>query len=62
MNNSIKVLISILLFCIGIDLQAQEAVSASSGNAAGSGGTVSYTIGQVAYTTNTGASGSITLG
>jgi hypothetical protein len=62
MNNPIKVLISILLFWIGIDMQAQEAVTASGGNAAGSGGTVSYTVGQVAYSTYTSSSGTVTQG
>jgi hypothetical protein len=41
---------------------AQEAIPSSGGNASGSGGSVSYTIGQVVYSTNTGTSGNITLG
>ena len=56
-------LISLLLLGLGLTgLQAQEAVSAASGNATGSGGTVSYTIGQVAYITNAASSGIITQG
>jgi hypothetical protein len=42
--------------------QAQSANPASGGNATGTGGSVSYTIGQVAYTTNTGSNGSVSQG
>jgi hypothetical protein len=41
-----------------LSLYAQEGISASGGDASGSGGTVSYTLGQVAFTTNTGTGGS----
>jgi hypothetical protein len=41
-----------------LSLQAQEGISVSGGDASGSGGTVSYTLGQVAYITNTGMGGS----
>ncbi len=40
-------------------LQAQETNPASGGNATGTGGSVSYTIGQVVYNTNTGLNGSV---
>jgi hypothetical protein len=43
-------------------LQAQSAVSASGGNGTGSGGSVSYTIGQVNYTNFSGEGGSVSLG
>ncbi len=43
-------------------LKAQEAMPASGGEASGGGGSVSYSIGQVMYTTNTGTSGSATQG
>lgn len=56
---------SILLF-FGLGLitcvQAQEAIPSAGGNASGSGGTVSYTIGQVLYTTSTGTNGSVAEG
>ena len=42
--------------------QAQQSVNSSGGNATGSGGTVSYSIGQVVYTTNSGNSGNVTQG
>ena len=43
-------------FCL-TGLKAQVAVPASGGNASGSGGTVSYSVGQVVYTTNTNTNG-----
>ena len=49
------------LLCAGLT-QAQESVNSTGGNATGSGGTVSYTIGQVGYTTNTGSNGSVAQG
>ena len=55
-------LIGFCVFGYGIATQAQEAVPAAGGNASGSGGTSSYTVGQVAYTTNSSASGTITQG
>lgn len=45
----------VLLLGLGITVvRAQEAVPASGGNGSGSGGSMSYTVGQVAYTTNSG--------
>ena len=41
---------------------AQESVNASGGNATGSGGSVSYSLGQVISTTNSGASGTVSQG
>ncbi len=41
-----------------IGVQAQEAIPAAGANASGIDGSVSYTIGQVFYTTNTGINGS----
>lgn len=43
-------------------LHAQSAVSAAGGNGTGAGGSVSYTIGQVAYTNFSGEGGSVSLG
>ena len=43
-------------------LQAQTSVNATGGNASGSGGSVSYSVGQVVYTTNTGTNGSVAQG
>lgn len=41
---------------------AQESVNASGGNASGSGGSESYSIGQIVYTTHTGSNGSTAQG
>jgi hypothetical protein len=43
-------------------LKAQEAVPAAGGTITGSGGSVSYTVGQVAYTTVTGTGGTVIQG
>jgi len=56
-------LCAILLLVLGLTgVQAQEAISASGGDASGSGGSVSYSIGQLFYTTNTGTNGSVAQG
>ena len=41
---------------------AQETHSSSAGNASGTGGTSSYTVGQVIHTTNTSSTGSVSHG
>ena len=43
-------------------LQAQNVISTSGGMALGNGGTATYSVGQVVYTTNTGANGSVAQG
>ncbi|OFY11202.1 MAG: hypothetical protein A2W93_08695 [Bacteroidetes bacterium GWF2_43_63] len=43
-------------------VSAQTGVVTSGGNASGSGGSVSYSIGQVVYTTNPGTDGSVAQG
>ncbi len=43
-------------------VSAQEAISATGGNASGSGGTASYTVGQIFYQTRTGTNGSVAEG
>jgi hypothetical protein len=43
-------------------IHAQESVNGSAGEATGAGGTTSYSVGQVIYTTNTGSNGSVTQG
>lgn len=56
-------LCTVLLLSLGLTgLHAQEAILASGGDASGSGGSVSYSVGQVVYTTNTGANGSAAQG
>ena len=57
-----KIKLSVLLLGIGITAQAQQATTATGGNASGSGGTVAYSVGQIVYTTNTGTAGSVAQG
>jgi len=54
-------LLATLLLWVGF-VQAQESVNASGGNAIGNGGTVAYSVGQVVYTTDTDASGTVSQG
>lgn len=55
--------ITVLLFLFGIlTTEAQQAAVASGGNATGTGGSASYSIGQVADKTQTGTTGTITQG
>ncbi|QGY43756.1 T9SS type A sorting domain-containing protein [Maribellus comscasis] len=54
---------AVLLFGLGLTgLQAQESVNTSGGNASGSGGSVSYSYGQMVYQTHTGTNGSVAEG
>lgn len=59
-----KLKLSVLLFfCIGLfSLHAQEGLPTAGGNASGSGGTVSFSVGQINYTTSTSTSGSVAAG
>jgi len=56
----------ILLFAsqlnFGSLVLAQEAVTIAGGNASGSGGSASYTVGQIVYSTETVSSGSVAQG
>jgi hypothetical protein len=54
---------TLLAFIISLStVSAQESVNATGGDASGSGGSASYSVGQVVYTTNTGTSGSVAQG
>ena len=60
----IKIIFSILIL-LGFSLTglyAQVAIPAAGGVASGSGGTVTYTVGQIVYTTNAGTPGSVAQG
>jgi hypothetical protein len=50
------------LLCFAIKINAQKGSIAAGGNASGAGGKVSYSIGQVAYTTVAGSGGSVSQG
>ena len=54
-------IVILLVFGLTI-LQAQETTPASGGNSTGTGGSASYSVGQVAYTTLSSATGTITQG
>jgi hypothetical protein len=56
-----KILFSGLLF-FGIQIYAQDAIVSSGGNSVGSNGNLSYSVGQVVYTTNFGSNASISQG
>ena len=63
MRKNCSILYAICILCLGLtQVSAQETIPATGGEATGSGGTVNYTIGQVAYSTNPGTSGSLTEG
>jgi len=52
----------LLLSAFGISMQGQNTISPTGGNAVGTGGTVSYTIGQVVYMTILETTGTLTQG
>ena len=54
-------IITFLLLGIGVT-NAQETVTTTGGEASGTGGTASYSVGQVVYTTATGTNGSVAQG
>lgn len=56
-----KILSFLLLICLN-QLMAQQANVSSGGNATGTNGSTSYTVGQVAYTNQTGTNGKVTQG
>ncbi|TSJ44973.1 T9SS type A sorting domain-containing protein [Fluviicola chungangensis] len=62
MNQKKIIVAAILLIASSGGLHAQEAVPAAGNEASGAGGTCSYTIGQIAYTSNSGANGEVNQG
>ena len=57
-----KVKLCVLLLGFGLSVQAQQTTTTTGGNATGSGGSASYSVGQTVYTTNTGTNGSMAQG
>ena len=55
-------LIGITVFIFQTKLNAQKTIPASGGDATSTSGSVSYSVGQVFYTTNTGDNGSVAQG
>ena len=54
--------ITLIAFFASFTLHAQQTVDASGGDATGTGGSSSYSVGQIVYTTHTGSNGSISQG
>jgi hypothetical protein len=61
-HSKLKISLILLFGIVQTGLQAQEALPASGGNSSGTGGTVSYTVGQSVYTTATGTGGEVIQG
>lgn len=57
-----KILITIWLIVLAVSIQAQTTIPATGGDASGVGGSTSFTVGQMVYTTNTGTNGSVAEG
>lgn len=57
-----KFLLSLFAIVAAIQTQAQTAIASGGTTATGAGGTVSFTIGQIAYTTVSGTGGSVAQG
>ena len=57
-----KVILFLLLLGFGLTAQAQQATTATGGDATGSGGSAAYSVGQIVYTTHTGTTGSVAQG
>jgi hypothetical protein len=63
MQHKRLMLSAVILLGLGLTgLQAQESVNVTGGNVSGSGGSASYSVGQVVYTTHAGTNGSVTQG
>jgi len=60
--NYMKLIVLIITFCLSISLHAQEGFSTSGGQALGTAGSSSYTVGQTVYGTYTGSNGSVAQG
>lgn len=57
-----KILLLTLLLLPGFGVVAQQSVNGAGGQASGSGGTASYSVGQVVYTSASGSGGQINQG
>lgn len=57
------ILSTILMLATGLaELKAQQAIPVAGGNASGTGGSVSYSVGQIVFTSSTGTTGSVSAG
>ena len=57
-----KIVLLIIFILVFVAVKAQETLPVSGGDAAGSGGAISYTIGQLVYTNPTTMLGSLNQG
>ena len=57
-----KTVFAACMLCAVFTIQAQETIPVSGGEATGSGGSSSYSVGQLVYTTNTDTGGTVTQG
>jgi len=62
MLNKTKWMYALCGLFVSLSLSAQESANTSGGNASGTGGTISYSVGQVVYTTQSSTSGTIAQG
>jgi hypothetical protein len=62
MKNTFLLLVSLILTVSSFTQTVHEVISATGGDATGTGGSVAYSVGQIVYTTNTGATGSVAQG
>ncbi|MEN8122858.1 MAG: T9SS type A sorting domain-containing protein [Bacteroidota bacterium] len=56
-KNKLRIIVFVLLGFGLSNLQAQESINATGGDASGSGGSASYSVGQTVYTSHTGTNG-----
>ena len=61
MKNRVLILAFVFL-ALTLNTNAQEAILTTGGDASSTTGSVSYSVGQIVYTTNTGATGSVAQG
>ena len=64
-NKTLFFLAFLLSFLLSFSMNAQtshQVLSATGGDASGSGGSVAYSVGQIVYTTSTGTTGSVAQG
>ncbi|HOG19097.1 MAG TPA: T9SS type A sorting domain-containing protein [Salinivirgaceae bacterium] len=58
----VATLLTFTFYLLTPSVSAQTSVNAAGGDASGNGGSVSYSVGQVVYTTDTGTTGSVAHG
>ncbi len=62
MKNNTLYLLAFLLSFSAIGQTAHQVLSATGGDATGTGGSVAYSVGQIVYSTSTGSTGSVAQG